>query len=183
MNLKHAVAGMALLLGAAAAQADTYSYTGDTTGGPVVHRPITRTRLSDVGTAVPYHALQFSVDLSGLYSLNSVSYTADFDNYTALYHDSFNPQDPLANLILTNDDYKRIPYVSGFDLNLVAGTPYVFLNLGFENSDVGQFEATISGAGQILVGTLPVPEPDSWLMLAGGLGVLAMLRKRHAANG
>ncbi len=181
MNLKHALAGITLLCGVvAAAQADTFDYSGDTTGAPVFNRPITPDLLSSIGTAVHYDMLSFSVDVAGVYSF--VSQSDVFDVYTLLYANSFTPAASTSNLINVNDDVNGEASVSGFLSYLDANTPYVFVTTGFQNSDFGKFNATVSGEGHILTGpvTAPVPEPATYGMLLAGLGLLGVLRKRHS---
>lgn len=181
MKLQRAVAGIAILCGAlSTAHADTYTFTGDTTGAPVFNRPVTSTVLSSVGTAVSYDAFTFSVDASGAYSFLSAS--SAFDNFAVLYRDTFDPSTPLFDVVAINDDLGGAPpFHAGFLHYLEAGSNYVFVNTGFANEQAGAFTATISGGGRILPGavTPPVPEPETWGMLAAGLGVLGWMRRRQ----
>ncbi len=175
MNVKHAAAGIALLFSAlGAAHAATYSYTGNTTAGPTFNRPVTTTDLSVVGTAVHYDAFTFSVNVSGVYSF--VSNAETYDNYTVLYDGAFNPAAPLINVAEINDDIGGTVGTSGFLTYLAAGSPYTYVNTGFENADAGKFSASITGDGNIA----PVPEPESYAMLAAGLGLLGVVRRRQA---
>jgi hypothetical protein len=184
MKFKIAAASLALALAASThAFAGEYRYMGDTTGAPTMNRPITATVLSSTGTEVRFDALTFSVDLSGVYSFLSESPL--YDNYTMLYRDSFAPAAPLDNVVAINDDVPSTFGVSGFLSYLSAGTPYVFVNTGFTNEDYGSFAARIDAEGNILVGqvTPPVPEPETYAMLLGGLALLAGWQKRHKKFG
>ena len=178
--MKFVLVEAALALGTAMpAHADVYSYSGDTTGAPVMHRPISTSVLSGVGTATRYEALSFHVDTSGVYSFQSV---AGYDNYTLLYQDSFVPSASLQNLIAVNDDIAQLPGFSGFLTYLYARTPYVFVSTGFENADFGSFDGRIEGNGAILL-TPPVPEPETYAMFLAGLSLIAVWRKRQRRIG
>ena len=181
MKLHHAVASIAILCGAlSTAHADTYTFTGDTTGAPVFNRPVTLDVLSSVGTAVSYDAFTFSVDASGAYSF--LTTTSAFDNFAVLYRDAFDPSVPLFNAVAMNDDLGGAPaFHAGFLHYLDAGSNYVFVNTAFANEQAGIYTASITGSGRILPGALtpPVPEPATYAMLAAGLGVLAWRRRRQ----
>ena len=184
MKLQHAVAGMAILCGAlSTAHADTYTFSGDSTGAPVFNRPVTLSDLSSVGTAVGFEAFTFSVDTSGAYSFLSTS--SAFDNFTVLYRDVFDPSLPLFNVVAMNDDLGGAPaFHAGFLHYLDAGSNYVFVNTAFANEQAGVYTASITGSGRILPGavTPPVPEPETCAMLAAGLGVLAWRRRRQGLS-
>jgi hypothetical protein len=174
MNLKHLLAGVAMLCGAQSlAHADTYNFTDITSASEVFNRPVNRNSLSGVGTAVGYDALPFSVSRSGVYSF--VGQSEAFDNFTLLYREPFLPNNSLSNLVELNDDIGGNIGISGFVAFLTEGTGYVFVNTGFGNRDVGKFTASISGEGAII----PVPEPEVIGMLVLGLGVLGWVARRR----
>jgi hypothetical protein len=140
--------------------------------------------LSAVGTAVPFSAQSFTVSTAGLYSLQSTTVpSSGWDNYTFLYANSFNPASPLTNILIGNDDNLALG-LSGFSLNLVAGTTYFFVTSGAQNSDFGSFSNTFSGPGIISLNGPSVPESGPGMIAFGlvvsGLG-LARWRLSPAA--
>ncbi|WP_373539091.1 PEP-CTERM sorting domain-containing protein [Chamaesiphon sp.] len=160
------------------AQAVTFTYTETTLGGPVFNRPVDNfssppTAISGgAGEAVPYNSFGFTVSAPDSYVFQS---TANFDNFTVLYQNSFNPADSVFNAIIANDDIFGLPTGnSGFTVALNTGTNYFLVTTGFDNPDVGTFTNTIVGAGTVTPGTIAaVPEPATILgsLAAFGYGV------------
>lgn len=166
-----------------------FSYNGTTIGQPVWQRPLANgnnppTGLSGTGTAVPWSAISFSVTVTGSYVFQSVATApANWDNYTFLYVNSFNPAQPLTNVLIGNDDNPTIG-LSGFTINLTAGTNYSFVTTGFSNTSSGAFSNTISGPGDVIAAGQAVPEGGAGLVIlaitAGGL-LVAGTRLRKVA--
>jgi hypothetical protein len=172
-TLATAAAAFALFGGA---QAATYDYTGDTTGAPTYHRALASfSGLSAVGTAVHYQTLSFSVDTAGTY--NFTSKVTGWDNFTFLYKDAFNPADALTNGVVGNDDLAGVIGSSGFSANLSVGTTYIMVTTGFENFDAGAYANSISGAGNVI--TAAVPEPETYALMALGLGLVGFAARRR----
>ena len=174
-----------LVFCASSALADTVTFTGTTAGGPTWNRPVAGTPPvpppSGVGTNVPYSVTQLTVGTSGSYVFQSTATNpAGWDNYTFLYQNSFNPLSQFTNVLIGNDDNPTIG-LSGFTINLTAGTTYFFINTGFENTDFGQWSATVTGPGTIIVGGgANVPEPNTMILLGSGLsGLIAIARRRR----
>lgn len=166
------------LLLSSTVQAAVYNASGDTTGAAIWTRPVEDlSSLSLIGTDVSYEVLAFQVDAAGAYNFEA---TAAYDNFTVLYQNGFSATDPLVNAIVANDDNGGIG-VSGFTFNLLAGVDYFFVHTGFENTDAGAYQLTISGAGNVVTGS-PVPAPAAiWLFAAGLPLVAAVARRRRQA--
>lgn len=158
------------------------TFTGDTTGGSTWNRliggnpPVT---ISGFATAVRYEAIQFTVDGNGSYVFQS---TANWDNYSFLYHTSFNPLAQLNNVLIGNDDNPQ-PGLSGFTYALTAGTQYWIVQTGFDNNSYGAYSTTITGPGNVSLGTASVPDS-----LASGAALFAVsilllgLRERFSGS-
>lgn len=172
---------------ASATQAGTATYSGNTTGAPTFNRPLAGTpptSLSAVGTAVHYTTQTFTVDLSGSYTfLSTATNPLNWDNFTFLYITAFNAASPITNALVGNDDNPSIG-LSGFTINLTAGSSYIFVTTGFANTDVGAFTNTITGPGNILgIGGSAVPEAGPGMIgFAALIAALFVLRRHLAVN-
>jgi hypothetical protein len=171
-------------LGVSAVRADEITLTGNTATGADgrFNRPVEGGgSLSAVGTNVPYIAYQFTVTASGSYNFLMTSQPPTFDTFLILYSGSFNPASGLANFVIGSDDLLGSLTQSGFAANLTAGTTYILVAAGFENSDAGAFRIRINGPGAINL--TPIPEPATLTLLGLGLaGVSAAIgrkRRRH----
>ncbi|WP_414548138.1 PEP-CTERM sorting domain-containing protein [Anabaena sp. CCY 0017] len=166
-------------------------YNGTTAGGNTWDRvndgnpPIS---LSGIGQNVPYSAQEFFVDTDGAY--NFLSTTIDWDNFTALYESSFDPNAPLTNVLIANDDFDGSIRKSGFNnVNLAANLSYFFVTTGVEAlDDFGDFTNEITGPGSVTLGSptsIPtsVPEPSVILGILGVAGMLATQRKLKKVSG
>jgi hypothetical protein len=165
------------------AQAATFTYSDTTVGGSVFNRPVDNfsslpTAVSGAaGEAVPYNSFGFTVNAPDSYVFQS---TANFDNFTVLYRNSFNPIDPIFNAIIANDDNLTVG-LSGFTTALNPGTNYFLVTTGYDNPDAGTFTNTIVGAGTISpIAATSVPEPATILgsLAASGYGVYSRRKTR-----
>jgi hypothetical protein len=164
--------------------------TGDTTGHPTYNRVIAGGEpygLSGVGTAVPYEVKPFSVATTGAYDF--LVYGIDpeaWDTYLTVYTGSFNPNAATDNVVGANDDYPTIGISGLSDLALTAGTNYFAVISGYGNTDFGQYSLEIAGPGTITMGVAAaaVPEPATWVMMLGGVGMIggALRLKRRKAK-
>jgi len=137
---------------------------------------------SAVGTAVHYDVFNFQVTASGAYNFLLTGDTpTNWDTFLTLYTPSFVAASGLTNAIAANDDFPTIG-ISGFSgLNLLSGTSYFAVISGFDNDDVGAWSLTVAGPGTAFIpGNGPaVPEPATWAMMIGGLGIAGMAMRRR----
>lgn len=169
MKLHQVAMAIAATLALGVAQADTFTLTGTLSlTDATFNRPLTLTSLSGVGTAVHYDVFTFSGVEPGLYSFLSTS--TGFDNYTLLYAGTFNAATPLVNLVAVNDDLGGTS-TSGFSYTLAGNVSYTFVTTAFSNTGVGTYVNTIT----------PVPEPETYAMMALGLMLIgaSSLRRRN----
>lgn len=155
------------------ARADFHIDRGDTTGAATLD---VGAIYLDAGTSVPYDALTFEVTAAGTWQFLAI---AGFDSAIFLYEGAFDPAAPTDHLVRHNNDLLS-PDTSGFVHFLVPTVQYTLVVAGLADSDFGRYSLTIAGPGSVQVST--VPEPSTWLMLAGGLGAVAVARRRAAAR-
>ncbi|MEO1009308.1 MAG: hypothetical protein AAFX79_12155 [Planctomycetota bacterium] len=130
------------------------TFDGSTAGGPIWTRPAASGTIpSMVGVGVTYEATPFTVPESGSYDVlvDQEILGDDFDGFLALYDGTFDPSDPLANLIGVNDDYfgDRLPgmgpgYSGIEDLDLVAGRDLVIVVTGYDPTEAGTYRVFVS---------------------------------------
>lgn len=167
-----ALATLVALGAAGSAQAAIFTFTGDTTSGATYNRAFEDfSDLSPNGTAVRYNAFEFTVSTAGSYTFLTTA--IGYDPFVFLYGPSFAPTSPLVNGLAGNDDLLGLT-TSGLAFDLSPGTTYVFVNTGFANTDFGMFSTTIGGPGVVTV----VPEVSTYAMLALGLAVVGLVRRR-----
>jgi hypothetical protein len=147
---------------------------------PVYNRPLSGTPpsgLSGVGTAVHYDLIELAVSASGSYVFQNTAVGA-WDNFSVLYQTAFNPALGLLNALVANDDNPSIG-LSGFTINLTAGTSYKYIATAFSNTGVGDYSVSITGPGTITIGA--VPEPGTYAMMAMGIAGLLLAARRRSA--
>ncbi len=157
--------------------AATLAYSGDTTNtstwtSPIENGNLPPTVLSGVSVDVNYQSQPFYVDTGGSYNFLSVAVSpAGWDNYLFLYQTSFDPLDPLTNVLIGNDDF-LVPGRSGFNgVSLTANTQYFVITSGFDDASFGTYNGSITGSGNITAGLIPVPfdfSPVLGLVFLGG---------------
>jgi hypothetical protein len=188
---------------AASAAAQNAIYTGDTNMGAMNGRPASFTVLSGATSLFNFHSQPFYVSAGGEYTAeaNTNSPLGNYDGYFLIYANSFDPTQPLVNLIAGDDDYSGVFSVlsgssgssirasriilgdsSNFGgaatgLNLAAGIQYFAVHTTFGAGVAGgTFEAGIgNGPGNVTLGIVPAP---SSLALLGLGGLLAARRRR-----
>ncbi len=130
------------------AEAGAITYSGTTAGSPTWNRPVSGNPptppLSGVGTLVAYDVQPFYVTGTATFEFLSLATSpSNWDNYTFLYQNSFNPLTPFTNVLIGNDDFPSVGR-SGFSYSLNSGTQYFLVTTGFANTDSGSFTNTIS---------------------------------------
>jgi len=151
------------------ARADFHIERGDTTGGPTLD---VGAIYIDAGNSVAYDALTFQVDAVGTWQFLAL---ADFDSAIFLYEGGFDASAPTDHLVAHNNDLLS-PDTSGFVHFLVPTVTYTVVLTGLHDSEFGKYNLTIGGPGAITISA--VPEPSTWLMLAGGLAAIPFVRRR-----
>lgn len=176
----------AILAVALATPASAIVISGTTTGAPTFTRanqgapPTSLTSFGDVA----YEATSFFVSQAGSYDFQTGPGTSGgYDTFLHLYQGSFDPSAALSNVLIGNDD-RNFGY-AGFTTNLLTGTNYIAVVSGFGTTSSGSYSLTITGPGDITLGSLntgAVPEPESWAMLIAGFGLVGTaLRRRRSA--
>ena len=125
--------------------------------------------------SVGYSAINFTVPTDGFYDVVGLSSVANNGNvpYSFLYQNTFDPANPLANIVGGNDFFNATQGLSGFTKFLAANTNYTFvLSNQFSFSSGGAFTAYVQASA--------IPEPGTLALLAGlvGTGLVAMRRRR-----
>ncbi|MBD2386863.1 hypothetical protein [Cylindrospermum sp. FACHB-282] len=173
------------------------SFTGDLTGAPLFDSPNEGnppTSTVNIGEIFPYISQPFFVSNSGTYNfLSQVTGlttqplspgATNWNNVTILYGNSFDPENPLTNAVIANDNFPDT-LSSGFNgINLIANTQYFLVTTVFNPDDgFGTFNNTIAetvstGSNNINLGSLPpatdVPEPTTFpgtLLFTSGIAV------------
>lgn len=174
-----AAAALALAVPASAA-----FYVDDTTGGPTFQRALEDfSDLSAVGTEVAYDVYAFTVTTGGDYRVRSFAeglfQDSPWDQFIFLYHGSFDPAQPLVNGVIADDNFEEVGR-SGFDIALSAGTAYYLVTTGWDNDEQGRFLNIIRGPGAVVPG---IPEPETYALLAVGLGAVVLAVRRRRRDG
>jgi hypothetical protein len=164
--------------GVVPASAATLTYAGTTSTGGATFQAITALE------PTPFSVFHFRVSTTDRYDFRSVS--TGWQNAISLYRNAFNPSNNFTNLINSstqNPDLSGVSTSTFFVPSLAAGVDYFLVTSGLRSSDFGNFNNTISGAGDILPSTTTaVPEPFTIFgTLIGGTAALRM-RKKLAVN-
>jgi hypothetical protein len=103
------------------------------------------TATSPTANNVLYSAFTFTAPSSGRYDFLSTG-TAPFNPDTFLYSGSFDPANPLGNIVIGNATITGGgAQVSAFgEVPLIGGNSYVYVTTGSTNAQVGTFSNTIS---------------------------------------
>ncbi len=184
----------------------TAEYTGRLeTTDPKFNRPIQFPSSAPSGWTAPflsgrfphYDVQPFHVDTAGRYDLVTAN---EYESHAVLYQNSFDPQNPLANVmwafaqtgnVMRNNTFNALPFnddaTGGTVINadLVPGVQYYFVTTAYAAPGdpvdggpfVGRYSNIITGAGNVTLGV--VPEPTAGVALVS-LAALALRRRRRA---
>lgn len=162
------------------------SYSGVLDGSsPTFQNP-----LSGTCASCAYDVQAFTVDTDGLYTIDAF-YPGDtgldenLDGYLILYADGFDPMDAATGIIGSDDDGPGGSNTSQIlDIALTAGTTYFLVTTSFDDAptsfgqNLGPFENTIAGAGNVTLVGAPIPVPAAvWLLGSALIGLGATRRK------
>jgi hypothetical protein len=137
-------------------------YISDTSFGERFNRPSGLGSLSTTATDVAYEAAEIEVAEDGFFTVLSdqENFGFEWDGYLLVYVDSFDPFDPLTNLIATNDDYfgvllpgTGVGYSGIEGIELLSGVPYVIVQTGFANDDAGPYQIQVLGDSDVSIFT------------------------------
>jgi len=95
-----------------------------------------------------YEAIDMLVSTTGSYTLKNTG-TSNVAFYGYLYNNSFDPIDPLTNLIARTDQTNNISSQFTITSNLVYGVEYVLVVTTANQSTTGAFNITASGPGSV----------------------------------
>ncbi|MEM8679803.1 MAG: hypothetical protein AAGF97_10665 [Planctomycetota bacterium] len=133
------------------------AYDGSVASGPTWSRPFFIDGVSGLGPVV-YDVLEFTVDVSGGYTFESVIPTGNNFNY--IYQSDFDAAAPLDNLLDYGLGNGNAPNgtpqgTSRIDALLLEGETYFYVTSQFDRFSPGQdFETTITGPGELRAPTV-----------------------------
>lgn len=157
---------LVLLLVSACASGGTVSVSGtytsvlDGSDGSFT-RPDT-SGLMLAGITAYYEVMPFRVTASGMYTLTMLQ--ASFsdggtDGFFVLYQGTFNPLNPIVNVISVNDDQPSttLPLITA---TLNPGVDYVLVTTTYGSSITGAYTNSLTGPGSIVFSAPPVFQPN-----------------------
>lgn len=184
---------LSLLLGLPVLGAQILAPFELSSSSPFYNRPFSD-GLSVSPINVPYAAVNFTMELdsSVLLSIQPADgasiFPAGANTLLALYQDTFDPNNPLTNLIAFNDDADASVLSRINGVPLVTNTQYIAVITSYTNdgdpNNVFPWSGNLRVRGDGLSETVStisstVPEPSTWLMGAAGLGLLLLRRARR----
>ncbi|MEH2256181.1 PEP-CTERM sorting domain-containing protein [Nostoc sp.] len=176
---------LATVFNAQPSKAATFTYQGDTTNELIWRRVapgnpptlISGEKDGNLGMSVSYTVFDFTVDKSGLYTINGESEPTlpankKWDIFLALYQDSFNPTEQISNVIIASTTTNGSTVT--FNRELLRRQKYFLVTTGRQVNDFGQFSNIISGSGLIT----PIPESDSIFAMLVTSSITLLLYKQ-----
>jgi len=135
-------------------------FDGSTARGPLWHRPFFIGGISGLGPVV-YDAMEFQVDVSGGYDIESIVPTGN--NFAYIYRGGFDPENPLENLLdygLGNgSSWDGSPQgTSRISAMLFEGETYHLVVSQWSASQPGQpYTNTVTGPGVFIMSDNTIP--------------------------
>ncbi|MEO8276095.1 MAG: hypothetical protein ABI639_07730 [Thermoanaerobaculia bacterium] len=159
-----ACAGLALLAGASPAQAQAaFAFYGSNVGGGTFNRPnATLAPAALSGKITRYSSQALFTNANGGCTFTSVQ-ESGFDGVVYLYRSSFDPSNPLLNLVAVNDNVSgRTGFSDLGTVQLLGNQSYYLVTSGAEPADQGSFTTLVActGATRILAGDGSMPSYD-----------------------
>src|SRR3954453_3063457 len=103
----------------------TSMYGGTVTGSSQSYNHPDSTGAALSGQVSPFQAMAFRVGADDVYTLSNMASTfPGSDTFLALYSPSFNPSNPLTNLVNVNDNFAPLGLGSQITQALTANTTY-----------------------------------------------------------
>ncbi|MBW4436724.1 MAG: hypothetical protein KME04_06295 [Pleurocapsa minor GSE-CHR-MK-17-07R] len=118
---------------------------------PLFQRAFNTSTLSITGSNVFYETQQFTVSVSGTYSLEMTSTTIP-DAHASLYNGPFNPASALTNIQAVDDDSGPGVNPGFLDVSLSQGVTYTLVTTTLTNGMTGTYSWSLSGAGSFTLG-------------------------------
>ncbi|MDL1900906.1 hypothetical protein FBR02_09060 [Anaerolineae bacterium CFX9] len=118
---------------------------------PTYNRLFNTNILSVTGSAVFYETHNFSVAISGTYTI-TMNAASIIDAHASIYQNSFNPAAPLSNVLAVDDDSGPGVNPAFLSLNLMQGVTYIVVTSTLTNGMTGTYTWSLSGDGQVLLG-------------------------------
>lgn len=88
----------------------------------------------------PYYLETWTPATAGFYKIKTVATDPNlFNTFTALYDTTFDPANPLTNIIVANDTFTNEGGASGFYFSAAAGHTYKIVVTGTTVTDFGEF--------------------------------------------
>ncbi|MFZ4057979.1 MAG: beta strand repeat-containing protein, partial [Ferruginibacter sp.] len=107
-----------------------------------------------------YQTHTFTVSATGTYTFNQCA--PSYDGHASIYTAPFNPASPATNFLEANDDTNGTPSCTSgtnsgsdarFTRTFTAGVSYVLVSTVFTAGEVGAYEWTFSGPGDVISAT------------------------------
>lgn len=123
------VAMVAIIAFSGLASAQTITVNGDTIGGPLWNRPNSTTSFGNACNTCPFDPVEITITDPLNFRAETVA-GSTFDTFLLLYQGSFDPMNPLANLVALDDDDGGPGFLSM--INTLPGTGDDLIGLRFD---------------------------------------------------
>lgn len=131
-----------------------------------------------------YSLIELQPSETGLYDIlnPSANLTLTNDPYVYLYQESFDPQNPLVNLIAQDDDSGGGLLFRLNNLELFNTITYFMVATSYQPGATGTFDIIVSGVGSVEYGgsvsNPTIPEPKSVAIILGVFTLMYLTGRR-----